>query len=244
MFFFKRNKIIVDAFVTDKKYIELSPISQASKHWPDWFKNTPNNYGNGKVKRTTIKQCNGILDLYKNSFIMPLWTDFNITAQNGQLTYLAADGTTTVTPHPEEQWKTYADPQQYKQIKIDSPWALKTKESINWVLQKPFWNFKLQEPFFIVEAIVNYKYQSGTNVNIFVNMEKNFETLLKFNTPILQFIPLTEKEIEFKYHEVSMDEWIKHKLPHFAFNLNYNKYKKIIDDQESKNKCPFGFGDK
>jgi hypothetical protein len=244
MFFFKRNKIIVDAFVTDKRYINLSPIEQASKHWPEWFKNASNNYVDSKIKQTTLKQCNGILDLYKNSFIMPLWTDFNINAQNGQLSYYAADQITSITPHPEEQWKIYADPQQYKHIKIDSPWLLKTKEAINWVVQKPFWNFKLQEPFIIPEGILNFKYQSGTNINMFINMEKNFETILKFNSPILQLIPLTEKEVEFKYHEVSIDEWIKYKLPKFSFSLNYNKYKKLIDDQESKKKCPFGFGGK
>jgi len=244
MFFFKRNKIIVDAFVTDEKYINLSPIERASKHWPEWFKNTPNSYGHGVIKESTIKQCSGIIDLYKNSFIMPLWTEFIISAENGNLTSYPADRETPVSPHPEDQWKTYADPKQYKHIKLNSPWLLKTKEAINWVVQKPFWNFKLQEPFFIPEGILNFKYQSGTNINMFVDMEKNFETILKFNTPILQFIPLTEKEVEFKYHVVSVDKWNKIKIPQIAFSLNYNKYKKLIDDQESKKKCPFGFGGK
>lgn len=244
MFWFKRKKIIVDAFVTDEKYIKFSPIERASKHWPEWFKSTPNNYGNGEIKESTIKQCNGILDLYKNSFIIPLWTEFNINAQNGTLSAYPADKQTPVTPHPEEQWKTYADPKQYKHIKINSPWLLKTKEPINWVVQKPFWNFKLYEPFIIPEGILNFKYQSGTNINIFVNMEKNFETILKFNSPILQLIPLTEKEIEFKYHLVLEKEWATKLIPQIAFNLNYNKHKKLIDDQESKKKCPFGFGNK
>ena len=214
MFWFKRKKIIVDAFVTQEKFITYSPIDKAAKFFPQWFKDTPSTYNTGLFETSTIKQCDGVLNMYRNSFIIPLWTDLALSAENGRLQYVPADGgETPISSHESEQWKTFVSPTEYCHLKLDSPWHLKTKENINWIFQQPFWNSTPLDPVILTPGMINYKYQSATNINMLINVKKNFKKVIPFNEPIIQIIPLTEKEVQIKHHVVSFVEWSNLKLP-------------------------------
>lgn len=243
MFWFKRKKIVVDAFVKEHKYIKYAPIDKASKFFPQWFKDTPSTHQSNLIfPTTTIRLCNGVIDMYKAGLMLPLWTDIAVQVENKILQSVASDGETFITMHDPEQWKTFVNPQDFGHMKIESPWALHTKEDIQWIFQKPFWSSQPEDPIIITPGVINYKYQSATNINIFVNLKTNFNKILQFKEPIIQIIPLTEKEIIIKHQVVNQQEWNKYKIPHPSF---INSYKKSIDSEKAnKKKCPFGFGSK
>jgi hypothetical protein len=62
--------------------------------------------------------------------------------------------------------------------------------------------------------------------------------------PLVQLIPLTEREVIVRNHLVDKDRWqqIYEKNNHAFFFNNHNKKRNLLKRQEeSQSKCPFGF---
>jgi hypothetical protein len=213
------------------------------KFFPDWWKKT-NQYYTVKdefveVERSTIKKCNGIIDLYKTGFALPLWSDLKIETKScGIYTYRFASGEQEIASHPSSQFPVIYD--RYIHMKIMSPWYFKEKSGIKFLFTSPKWNHLNNDMNFIdiLPGCMEFKYQISSNINIFLpKADNNF--LLPHNTPMFHIIPLSENDVEIKNHLISKTEWndmIITSSPRISFNNNYNNLAKL-----RKSKCPFGF---
>jgi hypothetical protein len=246
-FFFKRKKIVLDCFTCDPKTFSYFPIQHMQKFFPDWWKNT-NPYYTVKdefeleIKTSTIKKCNGIIDLYKTGFALPLWSDLILeTKSDGIYSYRFASGEQEIANHPKEQFLTLCD--RYIHMKISSPWYFKEKSGIKFLWNSPKWNH-LNNDLNIINILpgcVEYKDQISTNINIFLPKADN-KFFVSHNTPMIHIIPITENDVEIKNHLISKTEW-EHMLDlnkTISFNNNYNNRVKLRKSKE-KSKCPFGF---
>ena len=85
--FNKKPKIHLDCFCTEETLFELFPLKYAKDVIPSWFKKIPSSKQIDETFpslnfKTSFKHCNGIIDLYKEGFVIPLWTDFLIDTTN------------------------------------------------------------------------------------------------------------------------------------------------------------------
>ena len=183
---------------------ELFPIKYAKDVIPSWFKKIPTSkqlddivsYPNVK---TSLKHCTGITDLYKQGFIIPLWTDFLIdTTVEGEVFFDIKAGSKKPLVHwdPDNKWK--ANSEYFTMHKLDSPWHIKTKQSCNMLFTNTFWNTRFPQ-LQAVNGVVDFKYTYSTNVN-FILRKEPFRVLFEAGTPFIHVIPLTEAKIVLHQH--------------------------------------------
>lgn len=244
-FFFKKKKIVVDAFTKISGIHDLFPITESLKHIPQWWKDIPSTYidtdENGlSMERSTIKKCDGLLDCYKTGFIIPLWTDVAIkTNSMGQ--WMAKmpsnESDTFAMSHNENELSRPL--KDYINIKLFSPWLLTEKTGCNFYFSSALWNhLEFLEKFHIPPAVVNFKYQTSTNINTLF-LKKDQDLTIYAGTPMIHIIPLTDSNVEIKCHTITREEYenLYLKTYNSSFTGKYRKNKKI----RKQNKCPIGF---
>lgn len=231
MFWFSRKSTIkLQAFTSSEFIKDNSPITEASKVIPSWFASMPSEYlVDGFIPSSTVKKCPAIVKNITTGLIMPLWADLAIKVENGQYSWHFANDSCGAEIHPSNQWAAYKDPTQYGHLKLISPWKFKTKEDISFIWQQPYLH-KLNANIEVMQGIDSYKYFYGTTVNCFLNLQHNYNMLLRHNTPLVQLIPLTEKKVIVENIVVSAEEMKKLNPQHFVFQGRYRKKPKL--------KCP------
>lgn len=250
-FFFKRNKIVLDCFTDRADVLKFSPIELASKHYPTWWKQLPKSYNtqNPALNNTlgaqpTMKGCPGLIETFQHGIIMPLWSDVVFHITDKECHWQFSDHMTTAQSHEPQQWAGFLPAHTgYFHVKIDSPWLFKTKEDIPWTYNQPTWNLNSIDSYTILPGVVSYKYQTTTNINMFIHPKFDHKFLIEAGQPIAHLIPITEKEIVIKNHLLSEDEYKKIRATYGItnkFEKNLAWHKKMIDKHE-KPKCPFGF---
>jgi hypothetical protein len=236
-FFFKKPKVVVDCFTNDETTYKFSRIDDATKFYPDWWKALPNEKDDGLTKRSTMKRCQGFIDYYTHGFIVPLWSDLNLKVEdNNTITWIFADGKSVAAGHSLEQVGDYVDKNKVSQLKLKTPWHLKSKEYVPFVWMQPYWNYQPFDNISIPPAVVDFKYQHGTHINMFLKVEKGARIELKHGLPMAHMIPMTEKEVELKHHLVDDKEFNSY-IQDIKFTHNYKHRKELIDTKEKK--CPF-----
>lgn len=236
-FFGSSKPVVVDCYTADQSVFEYSKIDRAVNFYPDWWREIPKD-----VDWLTMKGCAGFLDQYKKSFVMPMWSDFNVK--------LNEDNTFTWRfPNDEMSSATWHEPIEYpnwihdksQHIKLMSPWLLHCDEEVYFqILPVQFSKNRLFE-WQSVTGVVEYKHQHSTNVNLFLNGNQCSDFSIAFGEPLIFLVPLTERKVVFKYHLVSSEE-IKRKQSIFA-KVAKNKYlssKKLKTAQTAA--CPFSRG--
>lgn len=246
MIFFKRKEIVVDCFTNLNSAYNFFPIQESSKFLPNWWKNTskyiPVNDIYSIFNDKTLKSCNGLIDTYREGFMIPLWSDLLITVKDKIASCVFADQKSYTNVHSPQQWNTYADPNEVGHIKIASPWKIKTKSNIKFFLTKPYWNYKMLEDFSILSGTLSFKYQHESNINMFINLEKNKNLIIEANSPLAHIIPLTENKVIFKNHLID-DKEFNSFSDKFIFGGSYDFKKSFLNRLEkTEKKCPFGFG--
>jgi hypothetical protein len=247
MFFNKRKKIVVDAFTYKAAVHDFFPIERATKFFPKWWTDLPKDYEsiqyNIPVRYSTMKHCTGFIDLYKNSFILPMWSDLSIkTYEDGTYNYVYSEGDPRpVVSHPKVEYGNAFD--SYIHLKIESPWAIREKTGIQFYYGSPSWNqLDLLSKVHIVPGLLDFKYQDSTHVNMLVNRENSIIEF-KHGQPMAQIVPLSEHDFEIKTHLLSKQEYfsmVEKNSYKMSFLNRFKRTKSLVKQTEKK--CPFGFG--
>jgi len=241
MIWLPKKKLVVDTFTANTTAYELFPIDYAIKFVPEWWKNAPKEY---EVKNlhpaSTIKRCPAIINQYKHGLILPLWSDFAIATRGGTNWEVQfSDPQANIEPHDSRQWDMYADPKEFKHLKLMSPWAMKTKEDVSWTYSKPMWSFPAGDNLVIASGIVEFKTQSSTHINMLMPLAERDPYILQAGQPMAQIIPLTDKDIELRTHLISLDEF-KAKYTN-RFSYAFTKGHIRTNNIKKQKKCPFQF---
>ena len=142
--FLKKSKIVVDCFTTNSVINDLHPIASANNFYPEWWKRLESTVmanGPSGVLRPegTIKRCDGVLDLYKQGFVIPLWSDLIIeTTEEGNYRYqFPTDGNPPITNHLAAQMGPAFE--KLMHIKVISPWLAEEKSGVKFSFNQPTW---------------------------------------------------------------------------------------------------------
>lgn len=243
MFFFKRKKIVVDAFTYNAGCYDFSKPQKASKFFPEWWKSMPTSYQQVTDKATIIERdsfrhCSGFIEWYKQGFVVPMWCDLMLeTFEDGSFNaeFSWADSP-TVTSHPPQQYGYALN--DLIHCKLVPPWMLKEKTGVKFACVEPTWNYLDRDiTMNILPGVVDYQVNSSCNVNIFFP-KADQKMFFKHGDPLYHIIPITENDIEIKHHLVSQEEY--NNINHWSgyplkFRKGYPYKKKLVE----KNGCPF-----
>ena len=243
LFNFKKKKLILDCFTYRPDTFNLQPIQKANKFYPKWWSELPS-YKSLNIPfggSRNMRGCVGLTQLYSKGVILPMWVDggFTIAAKGNDACHVEfVDNHTQLEIHATEQRGSYLNPTDYQALKITSPWLFKCSKPISWVWQQPVWNYDKPEEILILPAILDYHYNTTTNINmVFPRAVTPQEIILKFGTPLVHLIPMSEDTVEVRNHLVSREEYDNIDSAHNAsisFTNSYAKRKKILS------KCPMG----
>ena len=225
--FQKSSTITLDCFTVLPELPDLFPIVHSKEFIPQWWKKLSTTVKYQGVDRGTMKTCPGVVDYFKSGFIIPAWRDFAIEINSG-IPSVFPDGSADI--HNPIQWDKGFEG--YGHTKLVSPWRIKEKTGVNFLFTNTFWQKHLHH-YVIPNGIVNYKYQSTTNVNMLIpkNSYPN-KFVINAGDPLVQCIPLSDKNIKIKMHVVTPEEYVSKDSYHFAFSGNYYKIKKIMEAKE------------
>jgi len=205
-FLFKNKKYVVDFFTANYSVFDNFKITEGRKFIPTWWKNLDTKQYDGNEKRPaaivpTVKKCPGMIHTYKESFIMPLWTEIDIVMdENYEWTGATSDRKTHISTHSSRQYDGYLPKNHYTHLKIQSPWYAEEKTGVNFVVSPCSWdNSELLETYFIPVGIRSWKYTCSTNVHGFLQNKAqsiNFQS----GMPLVHFFPMTDKNVEVRCH--------------------------------------------
>lgn len=213
MFFFKPKKIVVDIFTALPGVYEFSKPRLASTWLPKWWKNLPNEapMPGLPVRQSTMKRCIGVTELYKRGFVLPLWSDLVLEVSPIGTTdfrwFSPNEGFIEFGHHPEIQRSGYLPDTHYQQLKINNMWAARSKEDVYFLMSQPTWNHPAPEKMLVCPGLLNFKFTSSLNINVFIPREKDVKTL-RFNAgfPLAHVIPLSERDVDLRVQLVDHQE--------------------------------------
>jgi hypothetical protein len=241
-FFFKRSIITVDAFTNNAAAYHLYPITSSIKMIPDWWKSMqykslqPSSVIQDlDLPTSTLKNCPGIIDLYRLGICLPLWGDLVLNNTDDRIFGAVLNGPPS-DMHPRYQY----DPgfKEFNHIKLSSPWNLVERSGIKWLELPTLWNTLPQaSDLHVLLGSLSFNLTHSTNVNIFMKKTQPQVLHLKAGTPITQLVPLSEKKVSLKLHQLTDIEFYeKFKLSTSQPSLT-NIYRKRV--RLMGNRCPF-----
>jgi hypothetical protein len=242
-FIIKPSVTHVDCFTKLPYVHELADIDYANKFYPEWWTKLPISQENkGFLEpKTTMRGCRGFIDYYKNSLIIPMWSELMIESNKDKYRWKFSDNT-PITTHSPEQKQGFMDRNMV--LKLATPWLFVQKEYMNWSFKQPFYNFSDPNELIFFPGVVDFKYQFGTNINIGIKYSEEPKSYkINFKQPMVLLTPHTEKKMKFKSHLLDEKEYykIEQKLGSVSFINRYLNIKRSIDEKEKKSKCPFNF---
>jgi hypothetical protein len=173
MFFFRKNKLVVEAFTKVQPLADIG-IPRASQFIPEWWKNLPKTiYGpneNGMaVPRQTMRSCAGFIDLYNRGHILPMWSDVLLEINETSYTWQFADHNAPgIVEHGKHQYTTEEYKfDHYRHAKLEAPWLVRCNKDVKFLAIEPTYN-NLVNDYGIkyLPGVVDFKYQHGINVNL------------------------------------------------------------------------------
>lgn len=236
MFFFKNKKIVIDAFTSSTNAYRFFPIQKAQKFVPAWWKNLHHSFEQKTdvgltIQRPTIKRCEGLISLYKEGMVIPLWSDVVIETAGNSVKYAFADNQSEIGNHPYEQMSP--EFQHYIHAKFISPWRLREITGVNFMFLQPSWNqINFLNDVHTLPGVVDYKFQNTSNVNVL--LAKNKRISIAAGDPIAHIIPLTDKDFEVRTHFIDENELKKMEVGSNSFPFflgSYRKIKKLITNE-------------
>lgn len=234
--------VIVDMY-TDKAYVhEYASPAPASEFYPQWWKKLDKTVQDGVIEYPTMTSCEGFVAQYRNGLVIPLWSDLVMEfAPRGTsgCRWHFADRQTEAKVHPEAQRGSYLPETEYQHVKLDAPWVFTCNEDISFQWVQPMWNFERPEEVLIPPGIVNFKYQHGVNINMFVKREPDVRVVkLDHGQPMVLLTPLTERNVVYRTHLVTAEEM--EKLNSLRSSIKFVGTYRRIKNLIQSGRCPFG----
>lgn len=210
IFKFPEKPVVLDCFVSEQYAFvkEHFPLVRSSKYVPEWWKQVPkSNFDwNNFVVNATVKSCSGIIGTFKNGFIHPMWSDLAIKIENNEWKYKYSDELSKLDLHSNEQIPNFYSNHLF--FKLTSPWTINQK-NIKLAFVDPFYTLNTLKPYIIPYGIIepNFAYNP---LNFFMMIpNRDTRLMIKHGTPMIQILPLTDKQIELNMEVLSASDYQK-----------------------------------
>ena len=200
--------------LTELKHCSPRP---ASEFFPDWFKKTPSMFDHPDPNETeknksTIKRCPAIPELLTQGYVLPMWCDLVLSADEGEWNSLNAGPFSPVSIHTKEQFLDHAPSwvqDEFRVVfKLSSPWNVRTPEGYS-MYQMPMWyHFNRNWTVFPGSTRTDFYYEVNPQL-LFHTKEK--EIIIKQGEPIACYIPYKRIEYEYDVREATPEDSLRTK---------------------------------
>jgi len=237
------------SFVThDEMVYNYFQVSEGKNFFPQWWRDIKHDlYATDiwpagpteksvSTKLLTMKTCPGITDLYKNSYVMPLWSEVDILTTKTSVRAIASDKITKTDSHGSHQRGNFLDEKDYSHLKIQSPWMVETTSNIKFLVSSCMFSDKnLLDNYFIPNGVRSFNISSSTNIHGFVRKEENNFTL-KAGVPLVHLFPLTDQEISIQceFDPEKFNYLNKTQPDRFGFSNAYYIKKRLMNRKQNR----------
>jgi hypothetical protein len=242
-FNFLQKPIVLNCYTKRTDVFNFAPVSKSSDFIPNWWKDIPKtiNPEDKFYARGTMKGCAGFTDLYNTGFIIPMWSDFAIELGeigNPHYRFQYSDHCSQADEHSTQQRGSAYPATHYQHLKLISPWLFRCDEDIDFLFTEPSWNIDTPEKIQIMTGILNFKYETQSNVNmLFIKQPEVSRYFINFGQPIAHIIPLTERKVILKTHLV--DDETYSRINGIGKQLKFVGNYRMVKQTVKNNKCPF-----
>lgn len=234
-----KKKVVLDCYTTSKNIYEFFSINYTKNFIPEWWKKVPKayRYADNFFDAPTIKTCPGFIELYKKGIMVPLWSDLEIQSNMEDYKYQFADRESSIEyNHPDAVGPIVHNMNSHS-IKLTSPWLFDCSHDVDWLFVNPMWNLETMDVM-TVPGTVKFHHALRSNINLMIRRGLDTNISLSAGTPIVQMIPLTDREVEVRCHYVSRAEFQEREVNVRSFF--FGGYKKVSELKEKQQKkCPF-----
>ena len=225
---------------------QVVPVLPATKIIPDWFKKIP---AYDKIwNLPTIKNCPAVPDLFKNAYVIRMWTDLKLTVtlQNTDIITnklqkvfnysQPADNTFVIDTHGDNQFIDALNEDQQKDKvfvwKPICPWFIKTSPGYS-VLQLPV-IYDYNTDFEVMPGVIDSDHHCQINPQLI--QKKYGEIFIERGTPLVMYIPFKRTKYNFKCISETI-ELKKHRNTNFF--QTFTKFPGLKGGYKAKQKeCP------
>lgn len=238
LFLFKQKPITYTAYVEEHLpgIAEYFPIVPSSSALPKWWKDVPSSAFNWDLFRsvTTVKGCSGIINTIKQGFIMPLWSDLAISYDVSNYKYDFANGVSKMGPHESSSAPGWME--DHHIMKIVSPWILHSSCNDTQVMmtEPHYRNTSRSQLYFNPSGILTpMRGSMGTNIFMMLRKSNTSQNLsFKAGDPLVQFIPLTNRDVKLKVEVASRKDYIKlYERAGYQYSHSNNGLRKLFNDK-------------
>lgn len=196
-------------FETDKNLLGAIPSPLvALKAAPDYFKKIKPQIGSNP-ESGTVKRCVPFLDALSSGYVIPLWADMFVTANNGEITINFPSnyaGGETLSEHSYAQIEGHPlASKAYGQLalKFINPWIVSTDDGVSCLFTSPLNHMETR--FKILDGVVDTDTYYN-NVNFpFLWTGGDGEFFIPRGTPLVQVIPFRREEHEASFGVIDVD---------------------------------------
>lgn len=257
-FFHRTPTLNVDCFTSNPYAYKFTPVIKASKAKPEWYdqvispqpSNTKwpqyktNNEGdisfNWHLSLRSLKSCPGFHQLYSKGFILENWCDLGINVTKDKISYIYSNGESPLIHENDQVDPGFKD---YHLLKLRSPWKIQTKENVNFIGLGAEWSLEGYN-FRVLPGIVNFYYQTASNVFLAINKEPIDQFNIPMGKPLMHFVPLTDKKIKIHNHILTDAEMLTKLYNVTGTFMGWRRSFSLAKRNEKREKkCPFGFGE-
>lgn len=206
--------------------VEYFAPTKSMTRLPDWFSNIQKHDPRG----STLRQCPGFIELFKNSISIPMWKDISLTYKDSEILYidtpvqknikLEDPANNILQQHHNFQW---ADQWKYHtHVKLLNPWIVQCKKPIPFLLHDPTWHKEKITDWQIVPGTNEFVVNSVLHLNMYLPRYKKEKTVEWQAGDIMAYLtPLVDTKINIVIEQVSAEEFSRQSK--FVFGNSYPK---------------------
>ena len=227
---------MIEFFSSVDGLAEHFPIVKTSSHVPKWTRLVKEDYKKQKQGTPHLFKCPGIFHLFSYGFVITAWHDFEITCTVKGINWTIPDNMMndllekdviqiqqgdSIGKHiPQRPWSIPHI------LKINTPWHVIAPKNVKFLMCALPYSEDFD--FECCPGILDPGYSSEINIQMYWNRIRGTR-IIKAGTPLAQFIPITEKNYNFKVRDKNKKDelWLKKRkyLNFFSFNFSRNKVK-------------------
>jgi len=212
------------------------PPIPASKAIPDYYKNIKPQSDPNDVTSSTVKRCIPFLEAMTAGYIIPMWSDVRVIANNEQIKLdfpTLYPYPTSLENHPIVQMPDHPlvkQPYGTILLKWMNPWVIETPPGYSCLFTSPLNHF--ENRFKIIDGVVDTdKYVSNVNFP-FLWTAGDGEYIIKRGTPLVHVIPFKREQLSMQIADTD-----KHRKSAAVATIGtylYNGYRKAFWHRQQK----------
>lgn len=203
---FKKRKFDIEFIDTTQKVFTRFPVQRAIDVLPNCYSDQKEKYGKVRFPR-----CPGMIDYARMGYIIPAWTDINILANKGGVSYSIGSKTRgpnfsaprAMDPSVIDGVFDVEDDVPLTPIHFGAPWSIFTAKGVSALVLPATYHAKFLDDLVVLPGVVDY--EDFHAINLICMPRRACKVKIKVGEPLLHVIPIRTEDIKGGYGPASVE---------------------------------------